>query len=121
MDEPTFINRSAFWIRCRQPFVDWMNTLSNPPKDHPAWTLEDANAHPEVFLVREYDHDTDFMERFNRHKSGHFQRMMEGWARSESECHKDMSAAEFDKWFEVVWSPMVMDLEDNEIEREEAV
>lgn len=120
MDETTFINRSAFFIRCKQPFVDWLNALPETSKYPHAMTLEESNAHPEVFLVKEYEDDTDFLEKFNRHKSGHFKRMMEAWTTDERKWHKDTSAAEFDKWFGVVWSPMVLDLEDGEIEREEA-
>lgn len=116
--QPTFINRSAFFLRCKQPFVDWMNALPRKAEE-PPYTLEDANRQPEIFLVGEFDNEDEFGAAFERQKPAHFENMMEAWITDETLWHKDTSPAEFDRWFEVVWSSMVIDLEDDEIFRED--
>ncbi len=104
------LNRSAVTVRMKQPFLDWLNSLPDPPD----CTLELLNRDPPVYLlpfVDFQDQQEDLLEDFY---DLIFEDRLAGWWTVEEDWPRDRTFKMFKEWFECKFSSIVQDLVDGE-------
>ncbi len=103
------INRSAIFIKAKQPFWDWLNYVDpekpiHPPVDGTAYLVKykEDNAALEKWLKRNFD--KIFVNELNH------------WHTGEVDWPQKRTYKVFTEWFEVSAQARLLDTEDTEIE-----
>lgn len=107
-------NRGAVTVLPTQSFIDWVNEV-NPHKDSKPVKLEDFHeAH--VYLIPEWDTDGECEAMMREAYDYIFADQLWGWYTNESlwPPEKERTWELFSKWFKVIYSSCVDDLQDNE-------
>jgi hypothetical protein len=113
------LNRAALILRCRQPFVDWINAVDPSPASH-TLTLEEVNEEHTVYLVEV--EDSGELERWlARNHAEVFEIELNGWYTDPALWPRDRSLAKLREWCSLELHTVVVDtgaspLEDDEFE-----
>jgi len=102
------INRSAFAILPRQPFVDWANQQQDELNE--AMSLEEHRAEGSVYLAQEFQTEADVQSELERHFLSIFENELAAWDEFGDNWPVDRSLAVFLEWFEVQPQVMAVDL-----------
>jgi hypothetical protein len=115
-------NRTAITVKVTQAFIDWFNTVdpSKNHKDYEPMILQDDDEGI-VYLVPNWDMNEERDEILQYYYQGIFEMELSGWFTHQTlwPSPKERTFELFQKWFQVTHSSMIIDLLDEEIEREE--
>ncbi|HUX90645.1 MAG TPA: hypothetical protein VMV48_08145 [Gallionellaceae bacterium] len=103
------INRTVVLLGPRQPFLDWLN---NVDPDDEALTVEDLREDNEVFLIPQYNDNSDSEKWVEKRWSFLFEHMLMGWVDDEALWPQDRTLEMFREWFEIEIHTMAWDLSD---------
>ncbi|MBC7499833.1 MAG: hypothetical protein H7315_04965 [Herminiimonas sp.] len=102
------INRSLMLVRCKQPFVDWLQQVE--PDAMADVTLELVNADGDVFLIPEKMDAHDARHWFDNRWPMLFDHMLGAWVVDETKWPEERSILLFHEWFSVEYRSMIWDL-----------
>ena len=111
------LNRSAYIVRYKQPFVEWINA-ADPNPTHEI-TLEDANRDSTVYLV-EVDEEKDFREWLELNHDLIFEELLNDWYTDPSLWPQDRSFKKLNEWCTFEFHSLVLDTGGPPIEDDEA-
>lgn len=103
------INRTVVLLAPKQPFLDWLNIVE--PDEEPL-TLEDLREDNEVFLIPQYNDDSDSEKWIEARWSFLFEHMLMGWVDEEILWPQDRTLEMFREWFDIEIHTMAWDLSD---------
>ena len=103
------INRTVVLLAPKQPFLDWLNIVE--PDEEPL-TLDDLREDNEVFLIPQYNDDSDSEKWIEARWSFLFEHMLMGWVDEEILWPQDRTLEMFREWFDIVIHTMAWDLSD---------
>ena len=110
------INRTAVIIKPKQPFVDWINSVSD---DSCNYTLEQISRENITFLIPEYDSPVVSKNYIKTNYEMIFEFELWGWITAEELWPKNRNWKMFNKWFDIKINSEVFDLVDRDIEKED--
>jgi hypothetical protein len=110
------LNRSALIIRCKQPFVDWLNSIE--PKGEKTSPSE-INSDNTVYLIEVEDED-GLEEWLEENADRIFAEELAAWIIDENLWPRKLDLETFKKWFDIQWHSVVMDTGSTPIEDDEA-
>jgi hypothetical protein len=111
------LNRSALILRCKQPFVEWLNSID--PKGAKT-NLEEVNQDNSVYLV-EVEDEEDLEDWLEENADKLFAEEISGWITDENLWPRKLNLEAFRKWFDIQWHSVVMDTGSTPIEDDEAL
>ena len=101
------VNRAAVIIKCKEPFVKWVNAVE-PNKSTPEVTLEELNKDRNVYLVAE--HEGENIEKWiSKNFKVLFENELEDWYLDESLWPKKRTRKVFDEWFDIECFSVIID------------
>lgn len=111
------LNRSALIIRCKQPFVDWINAVDTNPDD--AATLGEVNEENTVYLIEVEDREEleDWLE---LNYQDLFEDELGEWYTDPALWPQDRSFELFKKWCAVELHTVVIDTGISPLEDDDA-
>jgi len=104
------LNRSAFVVRAKQPFLDWLRGLPDPVDAN--LTLADINQEPTVYLLPVYEDDEERNRILARHFDLIFASELAGWWTKETDWPAQRDLRRFRQWFDVSDYSVIEDLVD---------
>ncbi len=108
------INRDIVVIKGRQALVDWINS-HNP--EHPV-SLADVCEDCTVLLIPEYDDSEEAMSLVEGNYELLFMSEIENWYVDDALWPKDITLEKFHEWFEIEYHSMILDVLDEDIEKD---
>ena len=111
------INRTALIITPKQPVIDWQNKIfpDSPITNH----LEDKNDNGNVFLIPQFDDPDGYMDYIKRNFKEIFHYQLWEWCIDKKLFPKVLTWKMFNEWFDWSIQTMILDLVDEDIEKEE--
>lgn len=109
------INRTAVIIKPKQPFVDWINNI---PDEGTKITLEDIDENS-TFLIPEFVNNDEALKYIKKVYAEIFDEELFAWYQEESLFPKNRTWKMFQEWFYIEINSIVLDIVDEEIEKEE--
>ena len=104
------LNRTVVLLGPKQPFLDWLNNV-DPADD--ALTAEDLRDDNEVFLIPQFNDNSDSEKWVEKRWSFLFEHMLMGWIDDEALWPQDRTLAMFREWFDIEIHTMAWDLSDD--------
>ena len=111
------LNRSAIILVKKQPFLDWLKGLPDPVRED--MTLSELNQDSTVFLLPDWDDDTERDKLVRDGFDVMFEHELEGWWNDERAWPRTRSFAVFRTWFDVQTHSMLVDLVEGPIQDDE--
>ena len=68
------VNRSVIVVRAKEPFLQWLNSLPDPGK----FTMDEVNRDSTVFLLPEYEDDSEMEKLLEHYYSFIFEEQLDG-------------------------------------------
>ena len=93
----------------KQPFLDWLN---NVDPDDEVLNLEDLREDNEVFLIPQFNDNSDSEKWVEKRWSFLFEHMLMGWIDDEAMWPQDRTLEMFREWFDIEIHTMAWDLSD---------
>ena len=112
------INRSAIILIKKQPFLDWLKGLPDPVREE--LSLSELNEDATVYLLPDWNDDTERDELVREGYDVMFEQELEGWWTDESAWPKNRGLSVFRAWFDVRHHSMLVDLVDGPLEDDDA-
>ena len=109
------VNRSVLIVRAKEPFRQWLRSLPDPEDA----SLAEINEDSSVYLVPEYEDDSEKEKILKMMYEEIFEEQLEDWWRDEKDWPKNRNLSLFKKWFDVEFHSVVIDLVDGELVSEE--
>ncbi len=106
------INRSVLIVRAKEPFVQWLKSLP----DQFDISLEEINEDSTAYLLPDYSYDEEQDEILVRFYELIFEEQLEGWWKDESDWPPKRDFTMFNKWFDLEFHSLVIDLVDAPLE-----
>ena len=106
------LNRTVVLLGPKQPFLDWLNDVD--PEEE-ALTEEDIRDDNEVFLIPQFNDNSDSEKWVEKRWSFLFEHMLMGWIEDEAMWPQNRSLAMFREWFEIELHTMAWDLSDEQL------
>lgn len=107
------LNRSAFVVLPRQPFVDWTNQLDVDADGlHQQMTLQEHRKEGTVYLINEVNSEVEFTSALDNCWLKIFQNELSAWDELGDEWPHELSFENFQLWFDVHHQIIAMDLSD---------
>ena len=103
------LNRSAWVVRPRAPFLDWLNAVDPTSA---SLTLVDLTREPTIYLVDQGDDPDDERAGLPAVYATIFEDQLEGWWRDQATWPTPRSLAVFRRWFECQFHSTLLDLAD---------
>lgn len=97
-------NRAVLIVRPKQPYVDWAAQLDD------SGVVPDSEGDETVYLIPEFESDTEAWEILEGLYAEVFARELECWCTDESAWPKNRSFAMFEEWFDIEYHSIVEDL-----------
>lgn len=110
------INRQTLILKAKQPFVDWHRAL--PDSDPLDLQVEDLHRDRTVYLIPDFDTEEESLKFVDLNFAFFFEEELYGWYTDES-TWPERTLDNFKRWFDVEIHSVVIDLLDEEIEKEE--
>ena len=109
--EPGYINRNAFIIKPRQPFIDWLKKIDgNSLFPH---QIDENN----IYLIKEKDSSEDAEKWLMKNFEKFFEMELEAWLSNEKLWPSNRNYKMFREWFDVFHHSMIYDLEDFPVDK----
>lgn len=110
--DPPVVNRMAVAVKVKQPYIDWANGL--PDNSGMIVTADKINEKPTTFLMPNYETESSIEKFLQKAKPRIFAQQLNAWCTDPDWWPEDLSAREFNKWFDLEVSEMIFDLVENE-------
>jgi hypothetical protein len=107
------VNRCAIGLAPRPPLIAW--SRQTKPGEDMAWRQEDYS----LYLIPTYEDEEEGMALLQQGYEDIFEAELDSWCRDSASWPPERTFALFLEWFEVRFYPLVEDLVDDELEREE--
>ncbi|WP_404414471.1 hypothetical protein [Marinospirillum sp.] len=104
------LNRSAISVKLRQPFVDWINNVSDSGEEEV--TLDDVNQESTSYLVPELEEEEDLENLIADRYLDILENELFSWEEDDSLWPEDIDRALFDDFIRIEPAFMVFDLDD---------
>lgn len=104
------LNRSAISVKLRQPFVDWINSISDSGEDEV--TLEEVNQESTTYLIPELEQEDDLEQLVEERYLDILENELFSWEEDDELWPEDMDRALFDDFIRLEPAFMVFDLDD---------
>lgn len=104
------LNRTVVLLVPKQPFLDWIN---NVDPDDQTLTVEDLRDDNEVFLIPQFNDNSDAEKWVGKRWDSLFEHMLMGWVDDEMTWPQDRTLAMFHEWFDIEIHSMAWDLSDD--------
>ncbi|MDR9468936.1 hypothetical protein [Marinospirillum sp.] len=104
------LNRSAISVKLRQPFVDWINNVSDSGEEEV--TLDDVNQESTSYLVPELEEEEDLENLVADRYLDILENELFSWEEDDSLWPEDIDRALFDDFIRIEPAFMVFDLDD---------
>lgn len=101
------INRTVIILAPKPDFLDWLNDVD---PDDQALTLEDLREDNEVFLIPQFNDNTDSEKWVETRWEFLFEHMLLGWVEDESLWPQNRTLDMFKEWFDIEVHTMAWDL-----------
>jgi len=101
------INRTVVILAPKTDFLDWLNDVD---PDDQALTLEDLREDNEVFLIPQFNDNTDSAKWVETRWEFLFEHMLLGWVEDESLWPQNRTLDMFKEWFDIEVHTMAWDL-----------
>lgn len=98
------LNRGVLIVRPRQPYHDWAARLDD------SGIVSDPEDEKTVYLIPEFESDTEAWEVLEDVYAEIFERELEGWHTDESAWPQNRTFAMFKEWFDIELHSVVEDL-----------
>ncbi|MCK5073631.1 MAG: hypothetical protein KAQ98_09415 [Bacteriovoracaceae bacterium] len=112
------VNRSSAIIYSTEKMLDWINSLPEYQGDD-AVSLEEVNSEPCVFLIPEFEDEVDAYDYIASREVEIFNHMLSGWWQEKGEINVNPDKEDFQEWFGVSVSSMIIDLDYTPIVKDE--
>jgi hypothetical protein len=109
---PDYVNRSAITVIPRQPFIDWMQQLDEPGE--PPYDVTDHNT---LYLINTADTAAEIDEWLQENFDRLFTNELNDWHEDEEVWPENRTYAMFKEWFDIKFSTMVYDVEEDDINK----
>ena len=106
------LNRTVVLLVPKQPFLDWLN---NVDPDDQTLTVEDLRDDNEVFLIPQFNDNSDSEKWVVKRWSFLFEHMLMGWIDDEAMWPQDRTLNMFREWFDIEIHTMAWDLSDEQL------
>jgi hypothetical protein len=106
------INRSAVTIKAKEPFLNWLKSLSDPP----AVTLDEVNQDSNVYLLPEYEVDDEQIDILAQCCDLIFEEELASWWTVRKDWPSQRNLENFQKWFYIEFHSVVIDIVDAPLE-----
>ena len=106
------LNRTVVLLGPKQPFLDWLNDVD---PDDEALTVEDVRDDNEVFLIPQFNDNSDSEKWVEMRWSFLFEHMLMGWIDDEAMWPQDRTLDMFREWFDIEIHTMAWDLSDEQL------
>ena len=106
------INRSAVTIKAKEPFLNWLKSLSDPP----AVTLNEVNQDSNVYLLPEYEVDDEQGDIVAECYDLIFEEELASWWTVRKDWPPQRNLETFKKWFDIEFHSVVIDIVDAPLE-----
>lgn len=103
------INRSAFSLLPKQPFADWANAQAADELNVPM-SLEDHRREASVYMVDEFQDETDITRLQQQHFAAMFENELAAWDEFGDDWPAERSFDVFQEWFDVTPQVIAVDL-----------
>ena len=104
------LNRSAISVKLRQPFVDWINSVSDSGEEEV--TLDDVNQESTSYLIPELEEEEDLDNLLDERYLDILENELFSWEEDDSLWPEDIDRALFDDFIRIEPAFMVFDLDD---------
>ena len=104
------LNRSAISVKLRQPFVDWINSISDSGEDEV--TLDDVNQESTTYLIPELEEEEDLEQLVEERYLDILENELFSWEEDDELWPEDIDRALFDEFIRLEPAFMVFDLDD---------
>ncbi len=105
------LNRSAFVVLPRQPFVDWSNGLDVDADGlNQQLSLEEQRREGTVYMIDEVNSEADFQQALQGQWRNIFQNELSAWDELGDFWPHELSFEKFQQWFDVYPQIMALDL-----------
>lgn len=104
------LNRSAFSLLPKQPFVDWTNQLPLDDELTGEMTLEDHRQEGTVYLVDEVEEEGSFDDAMARHWKAMFENELAAWDEFADHWPQSLTLELFNQWFELKPQVLALDM-----------
>jgi len=104
------LNRSAISVKLRQPFVDWINSVSDSGEEEV--TLEDVNQESTSYLIPELEEEEDLDKLLDERFLDILENELFSWEEDDGLWPEDIDRALFDEFIRIEPAFMVFDLDD---------
>jgi len=105
------LNRAAFAVLPKQPFVDWANSLEQDDEGlNEQLSLAEHREEGTVYLIDEVEEQADFDSALAAHWGTIFENELAAWDEFGDQWPQDRNQQMFDDWFEVQPQVMAIDL-----------
>lgn len=105
------LNRSAFVVLPKQPFVDWTNGLNlDETEFHQNLSLEEQRQEGTVYLVDEVESEEDFTKHLVDNWKKIFENELSAWDEMGDDWPNALSYETFQEWFDLYPQVMALDL-----------
>jgi hypothetical protein len=107
------VNRGALILRCKAPFVKWIEE-ADPTGKEMGMTVDRLNKERTVYLIS--DEDAENIEGWiSENYETLFENELEGWNTDESSWPQTRDYKTFNEWFDVECHSLILDLVGDEI------
>lgn len=103
------INRCVLTVKVKQPFLDWLHALPDPPRPI---TLARANQDTAAYLLPVYEYDDDKERILETYYDLVFEELLMGWWTDRAGWPSARDLRTFKKWFDVEFHSIAFDLVD---------
>jgi hypothetical protein len=104
------VNRSVMILRAKEPFRQWLISLLGPSDAN----LEKINEDNTVYLIPEYEDDSQKDKLLKKYYKKIFEQQLDDWWEDQTVWPKNRNLSTFQKWFDVEFHSVVIDLVDAE-------
>jgi len=106
------INRAIAVIKPKQPFLEWLNRMPNPPVE---LTLDELQTDCTTILIPEFDYWDDSQSFIEGISAQVFEMELDSWYHDPNLWPADRDYRMFQDWFNVEIHSMVLDSVDEDI------
>lgn len=108
-EAPRFtLNRSAMQLICKQPYLDWINSLDSTKSG--SWTLEQLNEDNDTFMIPQFVDPRESMKWVEERWHILFDSVLFNWETDEAVWPEDKTLKIFHEWFDVQIHSLVWDM-----------
>ena len=107
------VNRCAISVGPRAPLIDWSRQIK--PANGMAWSDDDHS----LYLIPTYETDEEALELLKDGYEAIFEAELDSWCTDPATWPSPRTFAMFQEWFEIRFFPLIEDLCEDDLERDQ--